>query len=130
MFTERPATATPQQETTPKQEFSETMAHITDVFEQIQVLCEENETAKNLFESADNWSMSLESRLQFLRDLLENDQYELPRKNTLTAKTLTHLSTLLTVLKEQTAQGNHAQATPIKEAKEALDQVFRTESLQ
>lgn len=128
MFIEQPVTATPQQETPPKQEFSETMMRVTDVFEQIQALCEENETAKNLFESADNWSMPLKSRLQFLRDALEDDQHELSFKNTLATKTLTSLQTILTTLREQIAQGNRAQVTPIREAKEALDQLFRTEA--
>ncbi len=129
MFPERPVVSVPRQEDSLKQEFSGTMVRITDVFEQIQILCAENEIAKNLFESADNWSMPLKSRLQFLRDLLEDDQHAPSFKNTLATKTLASLQTILTTLREQVAQGNRAQVIRIKEAKEALDRLFGTESL-
>ena len=117
------------QEDFQKQEFAETMIHIADVFKQIQILCAENKTAKTLFESADNWSMSLAQRLEFLKDLLEDDQHELAYKNTLTNQTLASLQEILTALREQVTQGDYAQVAPIKKAKETLDQLFGTKSL-
>ncbi len=102
------------------------MARITDVFEQIQALCQENKIAKNLFESADNRSMPLERRIPFLQGVIEDDQCDSALKTKLANDTLTHIQALFGALTEQTNRENSAQVKPVLAAKEALDLLFRT----
>ncbi len=107
-----------------EQEYEETMTQILTLFEQLQNLCSQNETAKTLFASADNWSMPLTKRMDFLQDILGNEGINTAIKNELTSRTLTHLHILCDTLEKQVGAGKYATTEPLKKAKEDLNQIF------
>ena len=107
-----------------EQEYEETMTQILTLFEQLQNLCSQNETAKTLFASADNWSMPLTKRMGFLQDILGNEGINTTTKNELTSRTLTHLHILCDTLEKQAREGKYATTEPVKKAKEDLNQIF------
>ena len=112
----------------PEQKISYELQAIRNIFNQIQQLCADNETAKRIFESADNWNMSLEKHLQHVQAYLEDENFEQAKKSALVSGMLPRLSAVYEALKTEAAQGRNAKVQAVKEVKEELSR-FYTETV-
>ena len=122
-FFEQPVSPT-SAENSPEQKPNSDMQTIQSIVDQIQKLCTENENTQVLFESADNWSMSLKQHLLQAQAYLDNENVEQYRKEMLISGMLRRIQAIAEALKTETKQGKNAKVQPIKEAKEELSRFY------